>query len=78
MVGGKVEDGRDLPLRLPVPDERAVSARAEGESEGVEEDGFAGARLAGQDAQSRRETQIEPVDQDDVADRKLRQHARPS
>ena len=74
MVEGRVEAGRDLPLALVVADEAAVAAAAEGQREGVEEDGLAGAGLARQDAEAVGEVQLQPVDQDDVADRKLDQH----
>ena len=74
MVEGRVEACRDLPLPLVVADEAAVAAAAEGQREGVEEDGLAGPGLAGQDAEAVGEVQLQPVDQDDVADRKLDQH----
>ena len=62
------------PCALVVADEAAVAAAAEGQREGVEEDGLAGPGLAGQDAEAVGEVQLQPVDQDDVADRKLDQH----
>ena len=74
MVAGKIEDGGDLPLRLAVAHEAAIAARAERQREGVEQDRFAGAGLAGEDAQALAEVELEPVDQDDVADRELREH----
>ncbi len=71
-----VEDRRHLSLRFAVPDEAAVAARAEGEREGIEQDGLAGAGFTREDAEALREMKLEPVDQDDVADRQLDQHAR--
>ena len=64
-----------LPLRLALAHQRRVAARAQGEREGVEQDRFAGAGLAGQHSQTFCEIQIELVDQDDVPDGKARQHA---
>ena len=43
---------------------------------GVEQDGFAGAGLAGQHRKATGKLDIEPFDQDDVTDRQTRQHAR--
>ena len=71
-----VEDRRHLPLILAVADQRRVAAGAEGQRGGVEEDGLAGAGFARQHGQTLGEGQIEPVDQDDVADRKLDEHGR--
>ena len=50
--------------------ERAVAARAERERESVEQDGFARAGLAGEHRQAAAEVEVEPIDQDDVADRR--------
>ena len=76
MVAGEIEDGGDLPLRLAVAHEPAVAAGAERQRKGVEEDRFAGAGLAGQDREALVEVELDPVDQDDVADRELREHPR--
>ena len=73
---GEIEDGGDLPLRLAVAHEPAVAARAERQRKGVEQDRFAGAGLAGEDREALAEVELEPVDQDDVADRELREHPR--
>ena len=48
--------------------------RTKGQAEAVEQDGFAGAGLAGQDSQARVEGQVQPFDQHDVADRQRGQH----
>ena len=42
--------------------------------QGVEKDRFAGASLAGQRTQPGPEIEVEPVDQDDIANRKAQQH----
>ncbi len=75
MVGGHVEHRRDLALRLALAHQAAVAAAAERQREGIEEDRLAGAGLPGQDAQAFAKVQLELIDQDDVADRELNQHA---
>ena len=52
----------------------ALGAHAERQPERVEQDRFAGAGLAGQDAQARPEGEIKPVDQHDIANGKAEQH----
>ncbi len=75
MVQGQVEHRGDAALRLAVTHEAAIAAAAQGQGKGVEQDRFARTGLPGQDTQPRPEIQFEPVDQNDVADRELRQHA---
>jgi hypothetical protein len=48
MVERHVEDGGHLPLSCAVANEPGVAARAEREGECVEQDGLAGAGLAGE------------------------------
>ncbi len=69
MVWGRLEACGDLALRGAAPDERGVAAGAESERKGIEQDRLAGAGLASEYAQSLPEFEIEPVDQNDVADR---------
>jgi hypothetical protein len=58
-----------------VAHEGAVAAAAQRQRERVEENRLAGAGLAGEHAQAVLEGDLEPVDQDDVADRELDEHA---
>jgi hypothetical protein len=74
VVRAQVEHRRDLPLRLSVTHEAPVAPAPEGQREGVEQDRLPRAGLAGEDAQSLPEVELEPVDEDDVADRELDQH----
>ena len=53
-----------------------IAAAAERQREGIEQDGFARAGLAGQHREATGEFDIEPFDQDDVTDRQTRQHAK--
>ncbi|KAF0119280.1 MAG: hypothetical protein FD152_4532, partial [Xanthobacteraceae bacterium] len=76
VVERHVEDGGHLPLVLAMADESGIATGAERQRSGVEEDGLAGAGLTRQHGESLGEGQIEPVDQDDVADRKLNEHGR--
>ena len=48
MIRGKVEDRCHLALGLPVAHEAAIATAAQCQRKSVEQDGFAGARLAGQ------------------------------
>ena len=74
MIGAQIEDRRHLPLFAARAHERGVAAPAERQHEGVEEDGFARARLAGESRQPLPEIEIERVDEHDVADGQTNQH----
>ena len=62
------------PCVLAMAHEAAVAAPAEGQGEGIEQDGLASARLTREDAQALMEMKLELVDEDDIADRQLDQH----
>ena len=68
MVFGDVEGGDHLALLGALAHQRRVAARAERQREGVEQDRFAGAGLAGQRGKAGAEIDIQPIDQNDVAD----------
>jgi hypothetical protein len=70
----QVEDRADLALRLAMAHQAAVTACAQRQREAVEQDRLAGTGLAGQHAEPVLEAQVEPVDQNDVADRELSEH----
>ena len=76
MGARQIEGGRHLALLGPVAHQRGVAAGAERQRKGVEQDGFAGAGLAGQHGKTGRDVEIEAVDQNDVADREAGQHDR--
>ncbi len=69
MAVGQVERRGHLPLAGAAPHQRGVASAADGEREGIEQDRLAGAGLAGKHGQALAEFEIEPVDQDNVADR---------
>ena len=69
MIGGEIESRGHLALAGALPHQRGIAAAADGEGEGIEQDRLAGAGLAGEHAKARAEFEIEPVDQNDVADR---------
>ena len=75
MRGRQLEGGGHLALLGAVAHQRDVAARAQRQREGIEQDRLAGAGLAGQHRQAAREIDIEPIDQDDVADREPGEHA---
>ena len=63
----QVEDGGHLSLRLAMAHEAAVAARADRQRKRVEEDRLAGPGLPGEDRQAGRELEVEPIDQNHVA-----------
>ena len=70
-----IEHRGDLALFGAVTDQAGIAAAAERQRERIEQDGFARAGLAGQNGKAPGKFDIEPFDQDDVADRQTRQHA---
>ena len=52
MVARHVEDRRHLALGRAMANQRGVAARAERQRQGIKQDGFAGAGLAGQDGEA--------------------------
>ena len=74
MVGGKVEDGRDAALRSTMAHQRGVAARAQRQRQRVEQDRLARAGLAGQHRQAGGKIDVEPFDQNDIADRQVGEH----
>ena len=77
MIRRHVKGRRHLPLLGALADHAGVAAAAEREREGIEQDRLAGAGLPGEHRQAGCEIDIEPIDQDDVADRKPGQHGSP-
>ncbi len=67
--------GRDRGAFLARANQPDVGPRAERKPERIEQDRLAGPGLAGEHAQARLEFELEPVDQHDVVDGKLPQHA---
>ncbi len=76
MLLRKIEGRRDLPLLCAVANERGIAACAERQCKRVEHDGFTGTGLAGEYGKPPREIDIQPVDQNDIADRKVSEHER--
>ena len=76
MALGHIEGGGDLALLHAMANQARIAAAAERQREGIEQDGFARAGLAGQHREATGKLDIEPFDQDDVTDRQTRQHAK--
>ena len=74
MLLGDVEDGGHLTLLGALAHQRGVAAGAERQGEGIEQDRFAGAGLAGQHRETGPEIDVQPIDQDDIADGKADEH----
>ena len=70
-----LEHGDDLALLQPLAHQSLVAAAAERQREGVQQDRFAGAGLAGQHGKVPGEIDVEPVDQDDIADGETSEHS---
>ena len=69
--GGRSNTAVTWPCAWPCAHQRAVAARAQRQRQRVEQDGFAGAGLAGQNRQPARKFEIQLIDQHDVADRRV-------
>ena len=74
MVLGEVECGDHLALFGALAHQRGIATRAERQRKSIEQDRFAGAGLAGERGKAGAEIDIQPIDQDDVADGEARQH----
>ena len=72
-----LEHGRHLALLGALPHQRLIAAGAERQGKGIEQDRLAGAGLAGEHGKTVGEIDVEPVDQDDVADRNSGEHGAP-
>lgn len=73
---GDIEAGGDLAVLGAVADQRGIAAAAERQREGIEQNRFAGAGLAGQHRKATGKLDVEPLDQHDIADRQAGKHAR--
>ncbi len=76
MALGHIEGRGDLAVFGAMADQALIAAAAERQREGIEQDRFARAGLAGQHREATGKLDIEPFDQDDVTDRQTRQHAK--
>ena len=74
MVAGDLEAGDHLALLDPLAHQRLVAARAERQRKGVEQNRLAGAGLAGEHGKAVGEIDVEPVDEDDIADGQSGEH----
>jgi hypothetical protein len=70
----EIEDGDDLALAFAMAHERAIAARAERKRKSIEKNGFASARLTGQDREAGPKFEIEPVDQNNIPDGEVNEH----
>ncbi len=74
MVARDIEHSGHLALLDALPHQRLVAAAAQSQRESIEQDRLAGAGLAGEHGKAVGKIDVEPVDQDDVADRKSGEH----
>ncbi len=73
---GKLERGGNAGLVFARAQQGGIGAIAEHQPQRIEQDRLAGTRLAGQDAESRPEREVECLDQHDIPDRKRGQHGK--
>ena len=71
-----MKDRCHLPLRFTLTYERAITARAKREGEGIKQDRFARPRLTGQNGKAVIKGQIEAINQNNIANGQMRQHRR--
>ena len=76
MAGGSSISAETDAASCPPRTSAGVGPRAERQAERVEQDRLAGAGLAGEHAEARLELELEPLDQHDIVDGELPQHAR--
>ena len=74
MAALDLENGDHLPLFQALAYQGLVAAGAERQRESVEQDRLAGAGLASEHGEPAGKINVEPVDQDDIADRKSGKH----
>src|SRR5262249_38586759 len=74
VAGGQLEGRGHLALLRTLAHQRDVAARAERKGEGIEQYGLAGSGLTREHGQAVSELDIEPIDEDDVANREPGQH----
>ena len=74
VIACDVEHSRHLALFHAMPDQRLVAASAQSQRESVEQDRLAGTCLAREHCEPFDEINVEPVDQDDIANRKSGEH----
>src|SRR6202007_2713604 len=69
-----IELGRDLAAGAALAHDATLGARAERELPRVDQDGLAGARLAGEHGEAGAELEFERIDDDEVFQRQAAQH----
>ncbi len=70
------EFGADVGPALAGAHDARIAARAERERERIDQDRFSGAGLAGKHRETLLEFEVERVDDDKIADRKMTQHGK--
>ena len=76
MRAGQCEGRRDDAALSTRPHQRGIAAGAQRQAQRIEQDGFAGTRLAGEHGEAFLERNVELLDQDDVANGKGSEHGR--
>src|SRR5580704_10603990 len=74
MVFADIEGGCDLTLFGALADQRGLTTRAERKGKGIEQDRLAGPGLASEHGKAAAEIDVQPIDENDVADGQAGQH----
>lgn len=69
VIAWNVENSRHLALCRAMAHQRGIATCTQRQRQRVQQDGFAGAGFTGQNGKARREINVEPFDQDDIANR---------
>jgi hypothetical protein len=74
VIGREIENRRHLPLHRARAHERAIAAPAQCQRQRIEQDGLARAGFARENGKALPETKVQPLDQNDIADREPGEH----
>ncbi len=77
MVACDIESGRHLPLVEALPDKRLVASAAQSQRECIEQNRLSRAGLASKHGKAAREIDVEPLDQNNVANGQSGEHRNP-
>ena len=74
MARGKIEGRGHLPLIAAIAHQTAIAPRTQRQRHGIEQNGFPGAGFTRQHRQAAAKGQVQPLYENNVADRQLNQH----
>ena len=66
MIAGRIKGGDNGAFFCPLAHQACAPPAAQGQAQGIKQNGLAGPRLAGQHAQAGPQIQIQTIDQDNI------------